>query len=47
LDALAGNARQLVLIDAVTLKFFEFGASARTLLNGSVARSSEQRIHFR
>src|SRR6516225_6835693 len=33
LDALAGNVRQLVLVDEVTLAFFAFGASARALPN--------------
>src|SRR5947209_1645448 len=30
----------------VTLAFFDFGGSASTLPNGSVARSSEQRMRF-
>ena len=42
LDALAWNVRQT----RVTLAFFDFGASARTLPNGSVATSSEQRMRF-
>ncbi len=46
LDALAGNVRQLVLVDEGHLAFFDFGASARTLPNGRVATSSEQRVRF-
>ena len=46
LDALAGNVRQLVLVDEGHLAFFDFGASARTLPNGRVATSSEQRMRF-
>jgi hypothetical protein len=46
-DALAGNVRQLVLVDErVTLAFFDFGVSARTLPNGRLATSSEQRMPF-
>jgi len=33
-------------VDEVTLAFFDFGAFARTLPNGRVATSSEQRIRF-
>jgi hypothetical protein len=40
--AIAWNVRQT----RVTLAFFDFGASASTLPNGSVATSSEQRMRF-
>jgi hypothetical protein len=46
LDALAGKVRQLVLVDRVTLAFFDFGVSASTLPNGRVVTSSEQRMRF-
>src|SRR2546421_9814634 len=46
LDALAGNVRQLVLVDEGHLGVLRIGASARTLPNGRVATSSEQRMRF-
>ena len=43
---LAGDVRQLVLVDEDHLGVFDFGSSATTLPNGRVATSSEQRMRF-